>query len=273
MKGNMKGNDDMLTTSTLRPGLLVSVKTSKIGNVSYRKQTIEAEHTTDDGARRAKWETERKVADPAEDAKATEVRGKCWSLLAGVCARSAFGLLCPEDKAGVLETVIAEARARVDAFNAEARITRLGFFVLTGRIAPDDVEAVRAINGEIRGLLDAMREGVANLDATMIREAADKARSVGQILNPGAQERIADAIRAARSAARVIMKAGVRAAGEVDRVALQRIAEARTAFDLGEAQEVAAPVAVGRSIDFEADGGPVFKAAAPQAAPQISFEL
>ncbi len=40
-----------------------------------------------------------------------------------------------------------------DEFNATARLTRLYVNVIAGRIAPDDVEAVKAINSEVRDLL------------------------------------------------------------------------------------------------------------------------
>ena len=54
-----------MLTSTLRPGLLVSPQDHRIaGNVSYRTLTLEGDHITEDGARRARWETERTVVDP-----------------------------------------------------------------------------------------------------------------------------------------------------------------------------------------------------------------
>ncbi len=44
-----------IQSTTLRPGLLVSFKTSIRGNVSYTKKTLESEHITDDGAQEARW--------------------------------------------------------------------------------------------------------------------------------------------------------------------------------------------------------------------------
>ena len=135
----------MLNHSTLRPGLLVSLKTSITGNVSYTKQTIEAEHVAADGAQLAKWETERKIADPAEHEAACVARGKASNAIRRVCSVTAFGLLCPESEGDKLEGAIAEARAVAEEFNSKAAMTRLGVYVITGRIAPDDVEAVKAI--------------------------------------------------------------------------------------------------------------------------------
>jgi hypothetical protein len=99
-----------MTVTTLRPGLLVSLNTRVQGNVSYRKAIIEEEHITDEGTQMARWETERTVLDPAEAETAKKVRGKARSLITGVCAASAFGLLCRLDRQGDLEDAIAEAR-------------------------------------------------------------------------------------------------------------------------------------------------------------------
>jgi hypothetical protein len=260
----------MLNPTTLRPGLLVNVNTSIRGNVRYTKQTIEAEHIVETGAAKASWNTEKTVTDPGEHKRATEVRGKCRSLISACCANSAFGLLCPDNRADDLDKATREAEALVTAFNATAEVTRVQFYIMAGRVAADDVEAARKISGELRDLLDDMQQGVQNLDAEAIREAANKARSVGQILTPEAQAKLADGIAAARSAARVIVRAGESAAGEIDRMALERIAKARTAFDLGDEAEVAAPVAAGRSIDFESGDGPSFAA---MVRPQMTFEL
>jgi hypothetical protein len=267
-----------MLTSTLRPGLLVNVATSIKGNVTYDKQTIEAEHVTDTGEAKASWNTEKTVKDPKEDERARQVRGKCRTLLSAVCANSAFGLLCPENRADDLERATNEAARLCAEFNATATVTKVKLYVMTGRIAQDDVEAVRKISGELRDLLDDMREGVAGLDAEKIREAADKAKSVGKILSEEAQSKIADAIAASRSAARTIVKAGESAAGTVDKLALERIAKARTVFDLGDAVDVSAPAIAARGIDFEAvqairdmeEGKGLLVAPKP---PQIAFDI
>src|SRR5260221_4374072 len=85
-----------LQAQTLRPGLLVSLKTSLDGNVKYRSVDIVADHVTAEGERRAKWETERTIQDPAEYERAVKARSKARAIITGVCAPSSFGLLCPE---------------------------------------------------------------------------------------------------------------------------------------------------------------------------------
>lgn len=241
-----------MQTSVLRPGLLVSLKTSVVGNVSYKTRDLEPEHMAEDGTRRALWETEKRVEDPAEHEEALKVRSKARSLISAVCSASSFGLLCPEADRDLLSEAVAEAHAIANEFNRNATLTRVQVLVIAGRIAPDDVEAVKAINSEVRDLLTAMEGGLQRLDVKVIREAADKAKQIGTMLSPDAAARIQVAIDTARSAARKIVKAGEEGAAEIDRRALRAITEARTAFlDLDEAAEINTPSAVGRGVDLE----------------------
>ncbi len=241
-----------MQTTTIRPGLLVSLKSSVTGNVSYRKRDLETDHTTEDGARKAKWETERTISDPAEYEEATKIRGKARSLISAVCAVSTFGLLCPQDNAEKLAAAIKEAQDIARDFNDRATLTRVSVYVIAGRIAADDVEATRAINSEVRDLLDRMEQGVRGLDPEAIREAANKARALGSMMTGAASERLQRAIDTARSAARQIVKAGEQAAIEMDSRALRAITESRTAFlDYSDGPDnVQAPTVTGRTLDL-----------------------
>jgi hypothetical protein len=237
--------------TTLRPGLLVSVRTSIKGNVSYR--TIDLGHTpTFEGGEESRWETEKLVRNKDEQERATKARSAARSAIQTVCAHSDFGLLCPLDKEDKLEVAIAVARDIVREFNDSSDLTKISFNVLRGKVEQDDVRAVRAINEEVRDLIDAMTAGAQRLDVEAIRNAANKARSVGQMLTPDAQSRIQDAIDTARKTAREIVKAGEGAAIEVDRLAIERLQQSRTAFlDLDEGTEVQAPTEPGRAVDFD----------------------
>lgn len=240
-----------LKSSTLRPGLLVSLKTSVAGNVRYSKKEIEAAHTTEAGEQLARWETERTIIDPVENEAAKKARSRARSLITAVCKASAFGLLCPETDAEKLDAAVAEARKIADEFNSVAKISRVSVYVITGRIAPDDVEAVKAINSEIRDLVADMEDGVRRLDVKSIRDAASRAREIGAMLSPEAEARVRIAIETARSVATNIVKAGEQAALEVDNGAIRKLTELRTSFlDLDDAKPVAAPVAEGRAVDF-----------------------
>jgi len=242
-----------LQTSTLRPGLLVSLKTSCRGNVSYDKVDLE-EGRDESGAARAKWETTRTIADPAEFEASRKAQSMASSIIRRVCTASAFGLLCPHEDADRLDQAIADARAVVDDFNRSANLTRVHIYVIAGKIAADDVEAVKAINSEIRELMDAMESGLKNADVASIRQAASKAKQLGSMLSPDAEARVRIAIDTAREAAKRIVKAGEAAAIEIDRSAIRKITEQRTAFlDMGEQRDVAAPKAEARSIDLAAE--------------------
>jgi len=258
--------------STLRPGLLVSVKTAIAGNVKYKTFELEQDHITDAGERRARWETERTISDPAEHENALKARSLARSAIQTVCAHSAFGLLCPEASAEKLAAAVAKAREIADAFNATASVTRVSVNVLVGRIAPDDVEAVRAINSEIRDLVDSMAGGLASLDVQRVRDAANKARSVSNMLDAPAQERVKTAIELARKAARQIVKAAEEGTAEIDQVTIQRLAEARTSFlDIEDATLVGEAEAEGRRVDL----GDVPEVQAPASRPSgtIVFDL
>jgi hypothetical protein len=254
-----------IQTSTLRPGILVSLKSSLTGNVRYEKRVIESPTATDGGGEKAKWETVKTVADRRELARAVKARGEARAAIASVCNQTTFGLLCPDDREDDLVAAIREANRIVDEFNSKAKLGRVHVYALTGRIAPDDVEAVRAIKSEVRDLIDQMKKGVADLDVATIRKAAAKAKGIGAMLTPDAQARITMAIDAAREAARKIVKAGETAAIEVDRQTIARITEARTSFlDLEEAKPIQRAKSSGRGVDLVAghDAAPTKKSKA-----------
>jgi hypothetical protein len=239
-----------MQTSTLRPGLLVSLKTSLRGNVKYSTTDLGTTVTVD-GAEEARWETNRHIADKAELERATKARSKARSVVSGVCAQSAFGLLCLESRRDELETAIMEAEAIARDFNASAALSRLSFNVVVGVIAPDDARAVRAINSEMSDLLANMAEGMKNLNPQAIRDAANRARSVGQMLTSDMQAKVADAINVARQTAREMIKAAEVGVGEVDRLAIAKIADARTAFlDLDEQGTIGEVEHQGRAVEL-----------------------
>lgn len=248
--------------TTLRPGLLVSLKTGVTGNVSYKRADIEPDHLTEAGTKQAKWETERTIDDPDEFEKAHATRSKCRGGIYKVCTQSTFGLLCPEDKKDDLDKAVEAAQILAAEFNATATITRVSVFVIVGRIAADDVQAVRAINSEVRQLLTDMEQGLRNLDVKAVRDAANKALQIGRMLSPSAADRIRGAVDAARETARRIVKAGEEAAQEVDRNTIRKITSSRTAFlDLEEGAEMQVPQAQQRAVDLEPE---VINAVRPQ---------
>ena len=249
-------------TQTLRPGYLISLKTSVRGNVKYNKRDVVQEHLDAEGRAVAEWDTTRVIADPVEFKAAGEARGKARSLISAVCVSSNFGLLCPQGDKQALDDAIKEAHKIVDAFNRSASLTRVSVYAMVGYVASDDVEAVRSINSEVSDLLSQMQDGLKTLDVKSIRDAANKAKNIGQMLSPDAAVRVQMAVEAARTAARKITKAGETAAAEIDLRAIRKVAEARTAFlDLDEAGEIAAPRQAARALDL----APETEAKAPKA--------
>lgn len=246
------------TISTLRPGLLVSLKSAVTGNVSYEKQDIEAETRLPDGSLRAQWETTKRVEDAAEHEVAIKTRSKCRSLITGICSKSNFGLLCPEEKAGLLWDRYTEALDLAAEFNSTSRLTKIEVYIIAGRVAQDDVSAVRAINSEVRDLLTLMEDGLKRLDVEAVRDAANRAKSLGSMLSADAKSRVEEAIGAARSAARRIVKAAEEGVAEIDQATLTKIRQSRAGFiDLeGGEVEVAEPEHTGRAIDLTPEEPP-----------------
>lgn len=259
--------------STIRPGFLVSLKTSVSGNVDYRTKVLEEQHTIEGGAQKYRWETERVITDPKEHEDSIKARSRVRSILTSICSSSAFGLLCPEARGEELLAAVTEARKVADDFNVGASYAQVNFAVLIGKIAADDDNAVRAINSEIADLLAAVNDSVRSFDVKAIRDNANRVRELAQMLSPQAAERVQIAIDAARATASEIAKAqksGDTAGLTVDEATIRKVTEQRTGFlDLDDAEVVAAPETSARGIDY----APVAPAAAVAAtAPKIELE-
>lgn len=251
--------------SVLKPGLLVSLKTSLRGGVNYHRVDIEGEHATDDGGRRAKWETTREIMDRAEYDAAVVARSAARASILAVCCQSSFGLLCPMARESELMAAVDQAQAVAETHNAGASLTRVEIYTLIGRIAQDDAEAARAIGAEVRELLEQMAAGIKAADPEVIREAANKARAIGGMLSAEVSGKVSAAILEARTAARAMVKriekSGETAAQVVSECSVVRIEAARFAFldldEQGGAIESEAPAA--RGLDLEA--APAYSAA------------
>jgi hypothetical protein len=224
-------------TTMLKPGLLVSLKTILRGNVNYVRQDLGAERCENGGGefgQVSRWETTKTIDDLREHEEAVKVRNGVSSMIRRQCKLTSFGLLCPTTAEPALDQAIRDARELTDAFNVRAEKSYVDFFVLKGRIAETDEEATRAIVDEVKTLLDQMEEGIRDLDPRKIREAATRAKAVNEMLQESQNEKVGEAIKAARTAARQIVKR-VEKAGEdgnkvlVD-ISTKPLDEARFAF-------------------------------------------
>jgi hypothetical protein len=239
----------------LRPGYLVGLKTALKGdNVTYDKVVIEDERVDEYGQLVSKWETDKTIADAAEQERAVKTRSKARNLVTAVCAKSDFGYLCPDDRLNDLEGAIDEASRLCDEFNLTASRTEIIFSTLKGRIAADDGKAIDAIKGELAELLGAMETGVRGLNVEAIREAAIKAKELGKMLQPGAQKEVMEYVNKVRKLATEINKAGDQAATVVNDQVLAGLANARTSFlDFDGGAEVKDTVVEGRVLDLDPD--------------------
>lgn len=245
-----------LNMTTLRPGVLVSIKTSVTGNASSTKEVVEAEHKTRDGKAKAVWNTTRIIADPDEYKKAEAIRLQARVMVVQVCNKTPSGfLLCPENQLERLALTIAEAERKVAEFNRRARLTRVSFYPFTTQIVQDDVKAVRAIKSDVRELIKEMATGIKECKPENARKAASSLKKVIGMLPANVAEKAKSAIDAARAAATKLVKAGEDAAQAVDREAIKLINQARTAFlDTGEDEAPATTIAMtqtARELDTE----------------------
>ena len=268
--------------SVLKPGLLVSLKTSVAGAVKYQRTELEAEHVDQDGASVARWETTREIPDPAEFDRATKARSAARAVIAGTCCASSFGLLCPTEKEGELQAAMTAAQKLVNDFNITAKRSRIDVYVLIGRVADNDVEAARAIGAELRELVELMQAGIKAADPDAIRDAANRARALGGMLSEDAGRKVSEAITQARKVARELVKrvqgAGEQAAVVVSQCNVEAIERARFAFLDLEKSDAPAPESVpvpARGIDLPAPGEafapPDMRAAAPQSKLQLEL--
>lgn len=267
----------MIKTSTLKPGFLVSLKTSIKGGVEYQRIDLDTGTVIADGAVVTRWETRKEVRDPIEFERATQARNKARSIISAACLQSSFGLLCPLENEQDLQDAIQAARDVATEFNMTSKATSVEVFILAGIVAQSDVEAARAIRSEVGELMQMMQDGIANADAKSIREAADKARQIGGMLSDDVAGQVNEAIAQARKAAREITKrvekAGETAATVVSELATDKVAKARFFFlDMGDEQAVEHEAPAGRGLDLEMDENAPAPVQAP-AAQQRALEI
>lgn len=225
----------MSRVTTLRPGLIVMLRTRIVGGVEYQKRDLEAPEAPAEGAATKRWETTRIVPDPELWERARGTRSRCQTIVRGACIKSEVAmLLCPPDREENLRDKISEAEQLAAAFNTSSTSIQVEVNVVCGRIASDDTTAMRAITGEIRELLDAMNAGVVSGDAEAIRAAANRARSMGAMLDEASGQRVTRAIAEAREAAKVIVKrvqdGGELAENVVKDLKLEQLQAARFSF-------------------------------------------
>lgn len=193
--------------AVIRPGYLVSLKTTLIGNISYHKQVLEREHIVEDGSEQARWETKRVIGNREEHTAGFKAQSDARAKITQVCTNTAFGLFCPSEKVGELQQAIREAKQISNTFNRTARFSRTNVYVIVGKVVAEEFDIVTAMATEALQLLTAMKDGIRNRDKTVIREAANELRQLSEMFSENGQEKLQVALSAGRGAARKIVKA------------------------------------------------------------------
>lgn len=229
-------------TFTLRPGIMLGLKTSVRGGVSYKRVDLDAE----EGAE--KWETTKRVQDAAVHKAASKLRARCRQRIEQVCAKTSFALMCSNDNEAKLDVVLDDIRDKVREWNSTNPVTRVNIWCVKARIAESDEQAAKSIASDLTDLLDEMNRSITDLDPDAIRTAAKQARAMLSILSEQKQALANQAIEAARDAASAIakrvIKKGEDAAAVLQSLDTQAISAARVAFlDIEEAEAAATDVA------------------------------
>lgn len=193
-----------MDTQIMVPGILVALKTSVSGGIEYQRNALEE----DKEGRVKRWETTRIMQDPVERRAAGEAASRAAGLVAKLCVRTSFGLLCRNDREGELDQAVIEMRRQVARWNFGARHSFVYVSAIKGRIADNDEEAMRAIIEEAKELLDRMEQGLTEVDVKLIRDAASRARRLTEMMTEETDAQVTAAITAARQAARAIVRRG-----------------------------------------------------------------
>lgn len=189
---------------TIKPGILVSLKTRVVGGISYVKSDIAEE--TDGKTEIKQWHTTKTVVDADEVERAQLARSRAATAVRSCCIGTPFGLLCPASRVEELDAAVIRARSLTDSHNDASVHTTVELFVLRGQVASDDVEAMRAIGAEMAALSEDMKAGIDNVNPKRIREAAKRAKELGAMLDEANQEKVKAAVLSARKAARDIVR-------------------------------------------------------------------
>jgi hypothetical protein len=263
---------------TIKPSFMVSLSVTTTGGVRYDRTDLTPDRPaeTANGAEVRRWETVAITEDPAEHERATKIRTKCRTTISRLCAGSRHGLMCPLDQETSLRAAIDESIAIAAEHNRTAARTRVNVYAIVSRVAADDAQAVRAINAEVRGLLEEMETGIKAANVKQIRDAANAARDLGAVLDPAVSDKVSAAVDEARAAARMIVKrigdASDKAAIAVADLKIEALTSARSMLDLDDSAPIESLPVVTSAAEVEIPAAPVqVEAARAEIPPSIEF--
>lgn len=275
---------------TLRPSILVVLRTTVTGGVTYDRTDLDTGEAPMPGVSRRRWVTDCTIMDPEEHERAGKVRSAARSLFTRICVDAPLGLMLPLTITEEGEDAdIARAQAQVDVVEAEARALiathndiakhthiTLESSTFTFSSPAQAARNERALRTEIARLMDLMEVGISKADPKVIQGAADRARELAQILGEEAKGVATAAIEQARKARSAILKRIIKEGEDAQTVVMGisrgMIASARTAFlDFDDAPVTAeAPMGAQRSLDLSAvEVGEVAPEVVPDIAPAV----
>lgn len=254
----------------IRPGLMVHLSVGVEGGREYK--TEDKREVAEGNTAHASWRSERTVYDIEEFQKAEKVRTECRAIILRTCKQTDLCLICPAGQENDLYAAIREARTMASNFNENAVHSRVRIKCMIGRIASDEAESARAVAAEMADLVSRMESGIMAGDVEGIRDAAERARKLGAMLDESQQGKVNEAIKAARAAATAITRR-VRKLGEDAETVVNdvmgksaAVTTARFAFmdmeeKIAEAQDAMPAVDVQRFAEVADDVAPIVEEA------------
>lgn len=220
----------------LKPSILVALKGAVNGGITYNRVEMGRE-VAGDGSERIEWKTTKHVADPKELATADAYRNKAKTAIKRVCARTPWGLICPNAKEAELMEAIEQAHQLAAEFNSNhANHTEVTISVFLGRVAENDAEAAKAVRLELTTLLEQAERAASSGHVQQMRDLAKQGAQLEKLLEDGtdAKGALGQAIKGlrkvARDVVRLVEKKGEDMATVLTEDALKPVSEARFAF-------------------------------------------
>ena len=214
-----------MRVTCLKPGLLLSLKAKIVGGIEYDTNDVDEAREGNRAVKR--WETTKTVYDEVEMKSAEEVRKDARNEIARECIATEFGAIFPSSKSReALDAAILRAKKMAGDFNETAKYTRVKIMVLCAQIMDNDFDAAQALTGEVADLLATMDKAIASADAEGVRDACNRAIKLSMMLDESTAAKASEAIKAARRAAKQIVKR-IATGGEVAEVVLKDLAQDR----------------------------------------------
>lgn len=188
----------------LKPSILLGVGIHRSGGVHYARKILE-EYESGEGEVK-EWNTVKTIDDKKDLEDAERAASKLRRMVGKLCARTSFGYLCPLEKEGDLDDLLAEMRHEAREVTLGLKTCALTVSFIKGRIAANDADAAKALTAEIGSFLTQLTDAIASADVKLIRHVLVEARGLDTLLAPAQSSLLQEAVAEAREAAKTIRK-------------------------------------------------------------------